>query len=73
MKGKKALFSNQVCSTNITYIQTGEGTPTLAVAIDRFSCYIVSWRLPDTMCAKEVATCARQAFAKHGLLFHHEL
>ena len=23
LKGKKVLFSNQVCSTNITYIQTG--------------------------------------------------
>jgi transposase InsO family protein len=51
----------------------GKGTPTLATVIDRFSRYIVSWKPFDTMCDKEVATCARQAFAKHGLLFHHEL
>ena len=66
LKGKKVLFSNQVYSANV---QTGrKGTPTLATVIDRFSHYIVCWKPFDTMCAKEIATCARQAFVKHVTL-----
>ena len=34
LKGRKVFFPNQVCSTNITYIQTGKGTPTLVAVID---------------------------------------
>jgi hypothetical protein len=67
-KGRKVFFPNQLCSTNITYIQTGKGTPTLVAVIDQFSRYIVSWKPFDTMCDKEVATCARQAFTKHVTL-----
>jgi hypothetical protein len=40
----------------------------LVAVIDRFSRYIVSWKPFDTMCDKEVATCARQAFTKHVTL-----
>ena len=46
----------------------GKGTPTLATVIDRFSRYIVSWRPFDTMRAKEIVACARQAFTKHVTL-----
>jgi putative transposase len=66
LKGKKVLFSNQVCSTNV---QTGrKGTPTLATVIDQFNRCIVSWRPFDTMRAKEIVACARQAFVKHVTL-----
>jgi len=43
----------------------GKGTPTLVAVIDQFSRYIVSWKPFDTMHAKEIVACARQAFVKH--------
>ena len=66
LKGKSILFPNQVWSTDITYVQIGGRHMYLTAVIDWFSRYIVSWRLFDTMCAQEVAACARQAFEEHG-------
>jgi transposase InsO family protein len=38
----------------------------LTAVIDWYSRCIVSWRLSDTMRAREVVACARDAFASHG-------
>lgn len=66
LKDRSILFPNQVWSTDITYVQIGGRHMYLTAVIDRFSRYIVSWRLSDTMRAQEAAACARQAFAEHG-------
>ena len=64
--GKETLSPNQVWSTDITYVQIGGRHMYLAAAIDWYSRYIVSWRLSDTMRAREVVACARDAFEAHG-------
>ena len=66
LKGKSILFPNQVCSTDITYVQIGRRHMYLTAVIDWYSRYIVGWRLSDTMRACEVVKCAGEVFEAHG-------
>ncbi|MEE6148043.1 DDE-type integrase/transposase/recombinase [Olsenella sp. YH-ols2223] len=59
-------FPNQVWSTDVTYVQIGGRHMYLTAVIDWYSRYIVSWRLSDTMRAREVVACARNAFEARG-------
>ncbi len=66
LKGKRALFPNQVWSTDVTYVQIGGRHACLTAVIDWHSRCIVGWRLSDTMREEEVMACAERAFAEHG-------
>ncbi|SDC68845.1 putative transposase [Parafannyhessea umbonata] len=66
LKGKKISFPNQAWSTDITYVQIGGRHMYLTAVIDWYSRYIVSFRLSDTMQAKEVVRCVKDAFRRHG-------
>lgn len=66
LRGKPVLFPNQVWSLDITYVQLGGRHMYLTAIIDWHSRYIVGWRLSDTMRAREVVACAREAFARWG-------
>ncbi|MCH3947256.1 MAG: IS3 family transposase [Olsenella sp.] len=66
LRGKRVLFPNQVWSTDITYVQTGGRHMHLTAVIDWCSRYVVSWLLSDTMRAREVVACARDAFEAYG-------
>lgn len=57
LKGKKIPFPNQVWATDITYIPIGRTHMYLVAVIDRFSRYIVGWRLLDDMGAAVVVAC----------------
>lgn len=66
LRGKAITFPNQVWSTDITYVQIGGRHMYLTAVIDWYSRYIVAWRLSDTMQAREVVRCAKDAFRRHG-------
>ena len=66
LRGKVVRFPNQVWFTDITYVQIGGRHTCLTAVIDWHGRYIVSWRLSDTMRAREVVGYARDAFASHG-------
>lgn len=53
-------------STDIACVQIEGRHMYLTAVIDWHSRYIVSWRLSDTMRARGVVACARDAFASHG-------
>jgi putative transposase len=55
-----------VWSTDIACVQIEGRHMYLTAVIDWYSRCIVSWRLSDTMRAREVVACARDAFASHG-------
>ena len=65
LRGKAARFPNQVWRTDITYVQIGGHHMYLTAVIDWYSRYVVSWRLSDTMRAREVVACAKDAFEAH--------
>lgn len=66
LKGVDITRPNQVWSTDITYVQIGGKHMYLTAVIDWYSRYIVSWRLTDTMQAKEVVASAKDAFEAFG-------
>ena len=65
LRGKAVRFPNQVWRTDITYVQIGGHHMYLTAVIDWYSRYVVSWRLSDTMRAREVVACAKDAFEAH--------
>ena len=66
LRGKAVRFPNQVWSTDIAHARTGGRHMYLTAVIDWYSRYVVSWRLSDTMRAREVVACVRDAFDVHG-------
>ncbi len=67
---------DQVWSSDITYIQTGQGWLYLAAVIDLFSRQVVGWSLQPHMQASLVTDALRMAwFRRHpepGLIFHSD-
>lgn len=67
LRGKAVRFPDQVRGTDITYVQIGGRHTCLTAVIDWRSRYVVSWRLSDTMRAREAVACVRGAFEAHGM------
>ncbi len=59
-------FPNQVWSVDMTCMPVGRSHMCLTCVIDRFSRYVVGWRLADGMAAPGVAACMRGASDEHG-------
>ena len=66
LRGKNIRFSNQVWSTDITYIPLGKGHVYLSAIIDWFSRFIIGWRLHDTLDADQAVKCMESAVSHHG-------
>jgi transposase InsO family protein len=60
MRAAKPTGPNQVCMTDITYIDTGEGWLYLAVLLDLYSRAIVGWALRPTLETELVLAIARE-------------
>jgi len=73
-KFASATAPNQICSTDITYIQTDEGFLYLAGVMDIYSRKIVGWSMDDTMTTKLVENALNAALSTRknafGILHH---
>ena len=49
LRGVKVVRPDQVWSTDITYVPMASGFMYLAAVIDRFSRYVITWRLSNTL------------------------
>lgn len=71
-----AQAPNQVWTSDITYIETGEGWLYLTVVIDLFSRQVVGWSMQDHMRTSLVADALRMAWFRRrpepGLIFHSD-
>ncbi|OIN85033.1 integrase core domain protein [Francisella sp. TX07-6608] len=66
LKGLSIIRSNQVWSTDITYIKTDAGTVYLAAIIDWYSKAVLSWDISNTMDSSLVMKVLNEALNKYG-------
>jgi putative transposase len=62
----KALHSNHLWSTDITYLPMVNGFMYLAAVMDWHSRMILSWRLSNTMDVNFCIECLQEAFTRYG-------
>lgn len=67
LRGLSILRSNQVWSTDITYIKTGAGTVYLAAIIDWYSKAVLSWDISNTMDSSLVMRVLNNALEDYGV------
>jgi putative transposase len=67
LKGLSIIRSNQVWSTDITYIKTDAGTVYLAAIIDWYSKAVLSWDISNTMDSSLVMKVLNEALNKYGI------
>jgi putative transposase len=66
LRGVKITYSNHVWSTDITYIPMAHGFMYLAVVIDWYSRYVLSWEVSNTLDGDFCLTALNRALA-HGV------
>jgi len=66
LRGLKIERSNQVWSTDITYIPMKKGFMYLTAIIDIYSRYVVAWALSNTMEAEWCTQTLKEAVDEHG-------
>lgn len=67
LRGLSILRSNQVWSTDITYIKTDSGTVYLAAIIDWYSKAVLSWNISNTMDSALVMSVLNEALNNYGV------
>ena len=66
LRGVSISYSNQVWSTDITYIKTASGTVYLAAIIDWYSKAVLSWEISNTMDSSLVMRVLDDAIDRFG-------
>ncbi|EER20988.1 IS3 family transposase [Rickettsia endosymbiont of Ixodes scapularis] len=66
LKGVEIIKVNQVWSTDITYIRMAQGFVYLVAIIDRFSRYIVSWKVSISLESDFCIDALEEAIIKYG-------
>jgi putative transposase len=66
LRGLEIVRSNQVWSTDITYIKIAGGMVYLAAVIDWYSKAVLSWRISNTMDTELVMNVLNEALLKYG-------
>ena len=66
LRGLKITKPNQVWSADITYIRLKQGFVYLVAIIDRYSRYVLSWRLSNTLEADFCVEALNEALARYG-------
>ena len=66
LRGVAIVRSNQVWSTDITYIRLAHGFAYLVAIIDWYSRRVLSWRISNTMEAVFCVDCLEEALSAHG-------
>jgi len=67
LRGLSIFRSNQVWSTDITYIKTESGTVYLAAIIDWYSKAVLSWNISNTMDSTLVMSVLNEALSNYGV------
>ena len=66
LRGVLVTRSDQVWSTDITYIRLARGFAYLVAVIDWYSRRVLSWRISNTMEAAFCVDCLEEALRRHG-------
>ena len=66
LRGVAVVRSNQVWSTDITYVRLNRGFAYLVAVIDWYSRRVLSWRISNSMDAAFCVDCLEEALRKHG-------
>ena len=67
LRGVPIVRSNQVWSTDITYVRLAHGFAYLVAVIDWYSRKVLSWRISNSMDASFCVDCLEDALRSHGL------
>ncbi|MBR8760354.1 putative transposase InsK for insertion sequence element IS150 [Porphyromonas levii] len=66
LKGLKVKCSNQVWSTDISYILIEKGFMYLSAVIDVYSRFVVGWKLSNTLSANNCTDLVRECIEQYG-------
>ena len=66
LRGVPVVRSNQVWSTDITYVRLERGFAYLVAIIDWYSRRVLSWRISNSMDASFCVDCLQDALREHG-------
>ncbi|WP_211639765.1 DDE-type integrase/transposase/recombinase, partial [Porphyromonas levii] len=73
LKGLKVKCSNQVWSTDISYILIEKGFMYLSAVIDVYSRFVVGWKLSNTLSANNCTDLVRECIEQYGCPRDHQL